>query len=94
MKEWFEELIVVFAYSTRTQVMVFAGILFSLGLLLWGDHLIAKVELSQTMKPMEEMIKQKLYHHYDKAALVVLISSWVAAYKLYKKDKKRLFRMM
>ncbi len=91
IRDWFYDLLEVINFSSRSAWMFIIGMVGFMGMILLGEQIVTNLELSGTVKPLEDGIKERLFRHYDKAALVILISSWVAAYKFYRKDKKRLF---
>lgn len=86
----FDEFLVVFAYSKRTQWVLIIGLVFFFGLMLggayWSDHL----ELKSLSAPVAEVVRDKIVHRYDKAAWGILVATLFAAIKCYRKDRKRL----
>ncbi|EAU54051.1 hypothetical protein [Mariprofundus ferrooxydans] len=74
--------------------MIVIGAFFAVGLLLLGEHLISNMQFSGFLKPLEDVYKERMFRYYDKVALGILFSSWVAAYKFYHRDKKRLYGML
>jgi len=92
VKDWFTEVLVILAYSKRTQWALILGMMGFIGITLWGDYQLANFELSGNFTAIGDVIKQKLLRHYDKAALGCLLSFWFTAIKLYRKDRKRFYR--
>lgn len=92
MKDWFNEFLVILAYSKRTQWAIILGVVGFVGIQVWGDYQLSNFEMTGPMSSITDVIKQKLLRHYDKAALGCLLSFWGTAITLYKKDRKRLYR--
>ena len=93
MKNWFAEFLVVFSHSKRTQWAIFLGVLGFFAIHLWGDYQLSSFKLSANMDSIGAVIKEKFLRRYDKVALGCLISFFLLAVKLYRKDKKRLYGM-
>ncbi|EOX4454708.1 MULTISPECIES: hypothetical protein [Vibrio harveyi group] len=87
------ELLYVLSLSKRTQLALIFGVVFHFVILLVGKYYIAEIEFQGVMKPLEEAMVGKLLHKYDKVALFALASFWVLAFKCYRKDRKRLYRL-
>lgn len=92
MKDWFNEFLVILAYSKRTQWAIILGVVGFVGIQVWGDYQLSNFEMTGPMSSITDVIKQKLLRLYDKAALGCLLSFWGTAITLYKKDRKRLYR--
>jgi hypothetical protein len=93
VKDWFSEFLVILCHSKRTQLVVLLGVFGFVAIHLWGDYQLSNFELSGHMGPIGEVIKEKILRRYDKVALGCLISFFLLAIKLYRKDKKRLYGM-
>ena len=93
MKDWFAEFLVVLSHSKRTQWAIFLGVFGFVAINLWGDYQLSNFELSGNMDSIGAVIKEKFLRRYDKVALGCLISFFLLAIKLYRKDKKRLYDM-
>ncbi|MFA5921536.1 MAG: hypothetical protein WC856_09625 [Methylococcaceae bacterium] len=91
MKDYFTEILIVIAYSGRTQAAIIFGMIGFIAITLIGDHYLSNFHLSGQMSGLTDIIKEKLAYRYDKAAWGVLFSFWCLAFKLYHKDKKRLW---
>lgn len=91
MKDYFTEILIVVAYSGRTQAALALGMIGFIVVNLVGDYYLANFQLSGHMSGLTDAIKEKFAHRYDKAAWGVLLSFWWLAFKLYRKDKKRLW---
>ena len=87
------EFLYVLSLSKRTQLALIFGVVFHFVILLVGKYYIAEIEFQGVMKPLEEAMVGKLLHKYDKVALFALASFWVLAFKCYRKDRKRLYRL-
>lgn len=92
MKDWFNEFLVILAYSKRTQWAIILGVVGFVVIQVWGGYQLSNFELSGPMSSITDVIKQKFLRHYDKAALGCLLSFWGTAITLYKKDRKRFYR--
>lgn len=89
MAERFWEFVAVLAFSRRTQWALFLGMVGFIGINLLENHLLNDFELTGPMSALTEPIKTLLDQRYDKAAYACLFSSWALAFKMYRKDKKR-----
>lgn len=90
MREVLIEFFAVISYSTKTQLAILFGLVFFVGSLAAGDYFASHFELHGPLAPMAHVIREKIIHRYDKAALAILIGFFVLAAKCYKKDRKRL----
>lgn len=93
VREIFEEIFMVIAYSARTQLAIFLGALSFIGILLAGDYFASHFELHGLFAPMRDVIRENIVHRYDKAAWLALGSFWLLAFKCYKEDRKRLLQL-
>lgn len=93
VRDIFEEFFMVIAYSAKTQLAIFFGVLFFIGILLAGDYFASHFELHGLFAPMTDVIREKIVHRYDKAAWLALSSFWLLAFKCYKKDRKSLMQL-
>ncbi len=89
MRQSFDEFLYILARSRRTQWAIALGVVFFIGIHLWGNYALSNFELHGPMKWLEETFVQKFAKRYDKVALFALLSFWVLAYQCYQKDKKR-----
>ncbi|MFL1467578.1 hypothetical protein [Marinobacter sp. HN1S83] len=92
MKDWFNETLVILAYSKRTQWAIVLGVVGFFGIQVWGNYNVSNFELSGPVSSITEVIKHKFLRQYDKVALGCLLSFWGTAITLYKKDRKRFYR--
>lgn len=93
MKDYFTDILLVIAYSRRTQLAIFFGIFGFIVINLMGNYYLNNLQLSGQMASLTDVIRDKLAHRYDKAAWGVLLSFLVLAVKLYQKDKKKLWNL-
>jgi hypothetical protein len=91
MKHYFTEILIVIAYSGRTQAAIILGMLGFIVITLVGEHYLANFHLSGQMSGLTDIIREKIAYRYDKAAWIALFSFWSLAFKLYHKDKKKLW---
>lgn len=94
MKDYFTEILMVIAYSGRTQAAIILGMIGFITINLVGDYYLSNFQLSGHMSGLTEIFKEKIFHRYDKAAWGVLFSCWWLAFKLYRKDKKKFLRWL
>lgn len=92
MKDWLAEVLVVVSYSGRTQFALLMAVVSFFGILLLGQHMVTGVHFDGPLTPLTEVIQEKLMHRYDKAAWGALFSFLLLAVKLYRKDRKRIFK--
>lgn len=92
MKEYFTEILIVIAYSGRTQAAIIFGMVGFIVISLVGDYYLANFQLVGPMAELTDVIKEMFIHRYDKAAWGVLFSCWWLAVKFYRKDRKKLWR--
>ena len=88
MKDYYTDILIVIAYSGRTQAAIILGIVGFILVDLVGQYSLPNFQLSGHMAGLTEIIKEKFAHKYEKVAWSVVISFWYIAFKLYKKDKK------
>jgi hypothetical protein len=81
---------VMLCYSTRTQLAIFFGAAFFVGILLTGQSLVGRLEFHGPLAPLTDVVRDQLIHRYDKAAWIALCSFWLLAIKFYRKDRRRL----
>ncbi|MBE7566644.1 hypothetical protein [Acidithiobacillus sp. HP-11] len=93
MREVFEEFLLVLQFSWRTQLWIYLGIIFFLGVLLGGEYFSNNFVLHGFLAPMSDVIREKILYRYDNAAWVLLGSSWLTAIKQFRKDRKRILGM-
>lgn len=89
MKEYFIEILIVIAYSGRTQAAILLGLIGYISISLVGDYYLSNFQLSGQMVSLSEIVRDKFAHRYDKAAWGVFISFMFLAFKCYRKDRKK-----
>ena len=90
---WFEEFVIVLAYSTKTQVAVCLGLISFIVILLLGQHFVNEVQFAGPLAPLGDSVRVLLAQRYEKAAWGGLIGFLALAFKCYRKDHKRLLDM-
>ena len=87
------EFVAILAFSRRTQWVLLLGLIAYIAINRLGNHILSDFELTGTMSPLTESIKGIIDQRYDKAAYACLFSSWAMAFKMYRKDKNRYYRI-
>ncbi len=90
MMIWFEEFLYIVAYSKRTQLAIWLGLISFVVILVVGEYFVGRIAFDGPLAPMTEMVQKALYERYDKAAWASLGSFLLLAIKFYRKDKKKL----
>ena len=90
MRESLEEFLVVFAYSTRTQVALLFGVAFFVITMALGAFFTSRIEIHGVLAPLANVIRELIADRYDKVAWAALFGFLVLACKCHKKDQKRL----
>lgn len=90
MNDGLPEWLVVLVYSWRTQFALVLGVVAFTGLMLAGDYLVGRIELHGALAPLTELVRYQLFQRYDKAAWASLAACLLLAWKLYRKDRRRL----
>lgn len=90
MPNWVIKFLYVFSLSKKTHWAFTFGVVIYFGVLVLGNYAVNGLELTGHLKPLEDVIRDKLLYRYDKFALVALISFLVLAVKNFIKDWKRL----
>lgn len=89
MRDWFYELLLVWNYRSRSFWLFIIGIFGFLFIPSLIDSYLSGINLSGHMKGLEDALKHKAEHRVDRRALIFLVTSWVAAFKCYRIDKKK-----
>lgn len=90
MKDWLEEILIVLAHSSRTQIAIVFGVVFFVGFLLAGEYFVGRIEFHGAMAPLTDVVRERIWYRYDKAAWAALVGFLLLAVKLYRKDRKGL----
>lgn len=84
-----EEFLIVFERSNAKWLLLL-GLMFAVGMVFLGSYWESRVEFEGTFAPLTQVFRDMLHERYGKAALAILGSSALGAWKLYKRDRKRL----
>jgi len=87
---WLEEILIVLAYSTRTQAAIIIGVIVSCAILVYGHFALDDFQLTGLMAPLTEVIKPYYQHRFDALALTSMFSFMGVAFKAFLKDRRRL----
>lgn len=87
---WLEELIIVLAYSKRTQLAIWLGFISFVVILIAGEYFVGRLSLQGPLAPLTSAIREALMDRYDKAAWASLGGSLLLAIKSYRKDRKKI----
>ena len=93
MTNWFEEFLVVLAYSRRTQWAIGLGMVSFVVILAAGDYFAGHLSFQGIFTPLSDPVREALLGRYDKAAWSSLGGFLVLAVKCYRKDRKRLLAL-
>ena len=93
MREALEELLIVLAYSAKTQVAILFGLVFFVVTMSIGHYFSTHLEMHGVLAPLTEMVRDNISRRYDKAAWGTLLALLLLAAKSYKKDRKRLLQL-
>jgi Na+-transporting NADH:ubiquinone oxidoreductase subunit NqrE len=90
---WFEEFLVVLAYSQRTQWAIGLGMVSFVVILTVGDYFAGHLSLQGMFAPLSDAVREALLGRYDKSAWSSLGAFLLLAVKCYRKDRKRLLAL-
>jgi len=93
MKDWLTEILVVLAYSPRSQFAIVLGLVSFAGFMLAGAYFVGQIELHGLLAPLTEVVREEIGHRYNKEAWASLVSCLLLAVKFYRKDRKRLLSL-
>jgi hypothetical protein len=88
-----QEFLIVLAYSKRTQLALVLGVVFALVLWVAGEYLVGRISFVGPLAPLTAVVREKLMHRYDKAALLCFLGFLALAAKSYLRDRKRLLQL-
>jgi hypothetical protein len=91
LRERFEEILIVISVSRKIRLAIFFAIAFPLSVNLYGAYTLANFELSGQFIPLEGVIKEAFAKHYDKLGFSTFVGFIALAFKIYPKEKKRIF---
>ena len=72
MKDYFTEILIVIAYSGRTQAAIILGMIGFIAINLIGEYSLSNFQLTGPMSGLTDVIKQSLAYRYEIAALAFL----------------------
>jgi len=90
---WFDEFLIVMAYSKRTQFAIWMGMISFVVILALGEHFVENVNFQGLLAPLTTVIHEALLDRCDKAAWSSLGGFLLLAIKFYRKDSKILLSM-
>lgn len=93
MKDWLTEILVVLAYSPRSQFAIVLGLVSFAGFMLAGEYFVGQIELHGLLAPLTEVVREEIGHRYNKEAWASLVSCLLLAVKFHRKDRKRLLSL-
>lgn len=82
---WVEEILVILAYSQRTQWAIGLGFASFVVILAAGNYFAGHLSLEGVFAPMSDTVLRR----YDRAAWSSLGAFLLLAFKCYRKDRKR-----
>lgn len=75
---------------SKAPYLLILGSVFAMGVMLYGSHVEAQVSFEGVFAPLTDVFRQLIHDRYDKAAMGILGSSALGAYKIFRRDWKRL----
>lgn len=92
MRNWIDEVLMILVFSKKTQWALLLGVVGFFVILIVGSYQIENFQLHGSMAAYSDIFRDKILRRYDKAAWFCLISFWVLAFKMYRKDKRRFYK--
>lgn len=93
MRDWLDEIDTVLRYSRMTWVLIILGVVTYFGILSLGYVILGSKTPTGPFAQMFEPVYEMVGRRYDKLAFVGLISFWIASFRRFRKDRKRLLHM-
>ncbi len=90
MMDLFEEILLVLAYSKRTQLALVLGAISFVAVLMFGTYLVDGLQFHGMFSPLTDPVREALLGRYEKAAWGALGGFLMLAIRSYFKDRKRL----
>ena len=84
------EITYVLQHSKRTLFFLLMAIFAPILFLLLGSHMVDQVVFSGALVGLQEVLREKLLHRYDKAAVLAFVTMTGAAIASYRKAYNRL----
>ncbi|MCE7579461.1 hypothetical protein LZS94_18250 [Aliivibrio fischeri] len=91
MRGWLTEFVTVFIYSRKMQAAFWFGIIAFFIIHAIGWWFLDYADEQIKVEAFRELAINKIGKKYDKAALFFLISSWMLCFKLFYKERHRIF---
>jgi hypothetical protein len=91
MREWLLEFRLILENSKKTQWAIFLGVFGFIAIHLFANYQLSNFQLQGPMSGLTDAIRENLFNRYEKVAWGCLITFWLLAIKLYRRDKKRLY---
>lgn len=92
MRNWFEDVCLVWSYKTRSLWLLILGLTAVWLIPAFIDWYWSGVELQGNFAGLESIFADAQHGRFDKRGLLIAFGCWVAAYRAFKKDKKKLMR--
>lgn len=94
MKDWLEEVLTILGYSNRAAILLVAGITIALITLFVGALLADRYTFPPAEPGLGRLVLNYILEKYVEGALFFTFSALCAAYRQYKKDKARYYKMI
>jgi len=85
-----EEILVVLAYSTRTQFVLCLSVILPIVVLILGEHFAETLAFPEPFSYLANALRPIILMRYEQAAVGLFISLVMLSAKLYFKDRKRI----
>jgi hypothetical protein len=90
MPNWLMQILIVWAYRPRSLYLIIIGLAAWLIMPLIMEWYWSGVHLEGVFKTLEEPMSEKFILRSQKVGLWMMIGCFISAYKVYKKDCKKL----
>lgn len=90
MPNWLLEVLMVWNYRSRSYWLFLLGLAGLLLVPLLIDFYWSRVELQGMFAGMEDVFASAQHSKFDKRGFIIMVGCWITAYRLYKKDRKKL----
>ena len=87
---WFEEFLLILAYSKKTQLAIWLGVISFMLILALGAYVSNHINFVGIFAPLANVIRKVFLDRYEMEAWLSLVSCLMLAAKSYNKDRKRL----
>lgn len=92
MPSWLLEILIVWNYRTRSLWLLILGFTAVWLIPAFIDWYWSTVELQGIFSGFENIFAEAQHGKFDKRGLIIAFGCWVAAYRAFKKDKKKLMK--